>query len=122
MNLCQAISDAKCCSGRLGALYALQATHGEETEELFYDLLRLNSYIRTLQRNEKTFVYKKKVVPLTSVSFCDLIKQKSFLTLRTKTKVVCTKTEIEPCLTEAEICSIIEKTRLLCGVYNCNCN
>jgi hypothetical protein len=76
----------------MGAAWAHKASNGETDDKLFYDFLRLNGYIRTLERNEKTFVRKKKAVPLTTTSFSNLIKQKCFLTLKTNYKVVCTVT------------------------------
>lgn len=106
----------------MGALWAVRATHGEEDDKLYFDLLRLNGYIRTLCRNEKKFVHKKKKVPVTSVPFSHLVKHKSFLTLKENTKIVCEVTEIEPCLPENEVRSIVEKIKIMCPTCDCNCN
>lgn len=122
MNLEQIICEARCCSANIGAKYANAATYGEATEELWWDLLRINAYIRTLERNLPRHIHIKEKVQLKSVDIGALEKIKSFLTLRNKEKVVCKTIEIEPCLSEADLCKIVEHIRLLCATCNCNCN
>jgi hypothetical protein len=124
MKLNAIICEAKCCSAELGRKHAKALSVGEDTPNTFYDLLRINAYIRTLERNKVKHEVKKGVKPITSgsVSFDALEKKDSFLTLPNKEVVVCTKTEIRPCLSDDEICKIVEEIKLLCSTcQNCNC-
>ncbi len=121
-KLHEIICEAKCCSAVLGAKFAKATTYGEMTDQLYWDFMRLNAYIRTLERNETKYIHKKEKKQLQSVSIDVLEKKNSFLTLRHKETVVCTITEISPCLSDSEICQIVEHIRLLCATCNCNCN
>lgn len=124
MNLCDIIKEAKCCSSNLALKFAREATFGNDTDESFYDLMRINAYIRTLERNEKKIIHEKEKIPFENqlVSFSMLKKKNSFLTLELKDKYICVRKEIEPCLTDFEIREIIEQIRLLCSVCNPCCN
>ena len=123
MTICEAIDEAKCCSAIAAEKFAVNATIGQDTDEDKYTLLRLNAYIRMLQRNVPEYKYKKRVVTdlPTSVSFDSLVKQNSFLTLKLNKRVVCEKIQSPSCLSDAEICHTIEQIKLLCSNCNCNC-
>ena len=122
MDVGTIICEAKCCSATFGAKYAKAAKYGEVSEQQYWDYLRLNAYIRTLERNLPEFKYKKEAKLLQNVSLDALEKKNSFLTLQNNVTVVCTKTEISPCLTDSEVCQIVEYIRLLCSTCNCDCN
>jgi hypothetical protein len=124
MNLHDIICEAKCCSGNLALKWTREAVYGNGTEETFYNLLRINFYIRILERNEKKVVYEKEKIPFENqiVSFSMLKKKNSFLTLELKDKHICVRKEVEPCLTDFEISEIIEQVRLLCSICNPCCN
>lgn len=117
------ICKAKGCSAYLGAKYAKAFTYGENTEEMKYELMRLNGYIRTLSRNHETIKYKKEKVKVTSVNIDSLTRKNSSLYLKCDTKTVCTKTVVSPCLSDSEIDRIIEQINTICRECDCcNCN
>lgn len=119
------IEEAKCCSGNLAHKKILAATFGNDDQALSFDFMRINAYIRTLERQKPRFITKEEIVYVTpqKVNFNSLQKNKNSLYLNQKpeAKVVCTKVEITPCLTDSEIKKIIEEIRLLCSTCNCNC-
>jgi hypothetical protein len=123
LDLTKEICEAKCCAVTLGTKYAHAATFGEG-EDLYWDWMRLNMYVRVLERNQTVIKHKKEIVPIEgqTVSFEALLKSKSFLSLKLKQKTVCTHTEIRPCLSDQEICHILEEVQALCQNCNCNCN
>lgn len=124
MDICAIIEEAKTCSGELATKWVKEATFGNDTEETFYDLMRINSYIRILERNRKKVVYEKEKIPFENqlVSFSMLKKKNSFLTLELKDKYICVRKEIEPCLTDFDLRKIVEQIRLLCSTCNSCCN
>lgn len=121
MDLCEAIKDAKACAAKLAAKYSGVKIFGNKNEEMFYDMLRLNTYIRTLERNKPTFKKIKVKKPLegTVVDFSSLKKQNNTLILDSKEEYICTTVEICPCLSDDEICEILEQVKMLCSNYNC---
>lgn len=120
------ISEAKCCAGNLGHRISRTVSFGNEDEILSFDFMRLMMYIRTLERNKTTFITERKVVYETpeKVPLHSLQRNKKTLYLNQKPepRVIYTKIEITPCLTDSEIRSIIEQIRLLCSNCNCECN
>jgi hypothetical protein len=119
------ICEAKCCAGNIAHKYIREATFGNDNKALLFDMMRLNAYVRTLERNiPKITIKKEKVVVLPNqVPFNSLNKNKNVLYLNPKAevKVVCTKVKSTPCLTDSEVQKIIEEIRLLCSTCNCNC-
>lgn len=115
------ICNAKKCSVEMGAKYAHDFKYGELSEELKWNFLKLNGFIRTLLRNQGTIKYKKELGYPTTVSIDSLTKKKSFLYLRCEQRIICTKTKISPCLSDSEINDIVEQIKLLCSSCNCNC-
>lgn len=125
MDICldDIITEAKCCSGNLGHKVIRAAIFGNATDEMWFELMRLNSYIKTLERNKKKYITKKETVTVEpeKVDFNSLHHNEKTLYLKSEQKVICTKVEITPCLTDSDISKIIEEIRLLCSTCNCNC-
>lgn len=119
MNLCSVIDKAKRCAGKITARYAVERTFGNRNEALFYDMLRINAYIRTLERNQVSTRQIKSKKPLegSTVDFSSLKKQNNVLILPTRCEIICTTLEVSPCLSDSEICKIMEQVTLLCS--NC---
>ena len=119
------ICEAKCCSAGIASKYIRAVTFGNDNKALYFDLRRLNTYIKTLQRNKKKIITTKQVVSLSpkKVTLDSLKRNNKTLHLKTEPKEqeICVKTEIMPCLTDSEIQKIIEEIRLLCSTCNCNC-
>lgn len=124
MNIEKVICEARACSAVYGAKHALLSIYGENTDESYWNMLRINMYINVLERNKPQCRITKKKVSIegTKVSLHSLIKNKNYLSLSTDTKVVCTKQEISPCLPDKDLCAIIENVRLMCSDLTCNCN
>lgn len=122
MNLCSIIEEAKCCSANMAHKWVKLATFGNKEDEFYYDYLRLNSYIRTLERNQVEYKEIKVPINIQKVDFSSLRKQNNTLTLdSTQVQFECVKIEIRPCLSDDEISKIVEEIRLLCSSCNCNC-
>jgi len=119
------ICEAKCCSANIAYKYIRAVTFGNYDKALYFDLRRLNTYIKTLERNKVKIVTEKQLVSILpkKVSFDSLEHNNKTLYLKTKTEEqeICVKTEIQPCLTDSEIQKIVEEIRLLCSTCNCNC-
>lgn len=121
MDVCSIIKEAEVCAGKISAQYAVSKTFGNTNEALFYDLLRINTYIRTLERNvpQKREIKSKKPLSGTTVDFSSLKKQNNTLILETEGEVICTTVEVSPCLSESEVCRIAEQVKTMCSVCNC---
>lgn len=116
------ICEAKACSAVMGAKYAHDFKYGEISDQTEWDYRRLNSFIKTLERNKPIIIYVKEVSPVKSADFYSLKKQNSFLSLADTEFVTRTRTEISPCLSDSEIRHIIEQIKLICSICNCKCN
>lgn len=121
MDICEAIEEAKCCSANLAHKYVKAFSVGDDNEELFWNLLRVNAYIRTLERNKGEFKRYAKKVSLDGqqISFSMLKRKNNLLILEASDELVCVTEKIDPCLSDSEISSIIEKIKLLCSSCNC---
>lgn len=121
MDICEAIQEAKCCSANLAHKYVKAFSTGDDNEELFYNLLAVNSYIRTLERNKTEYKrYAKKVsVEGQEISFSMLKRKNNLLILEASDELICVTEKIDPCLPDSDIRSIIEKIKLLCSSCNC---
>lgn len=117
------IQEAKCCSANIAHSYAKKAIYGNETEEDLYTLLRINAYIRTLERNKGTEKHYKEKVSLISgeISISMLKRKNNLLFLDSNDKYICVTKKIDSCLKDSDLRLIIEEIRLLCGKCNCNC-
>jgi hypothetical protein len=116
MNICDCIDDFKSSAGDMAAEYVHAATFGNETPEQFYKLLAVNSMIRTLERQVTGKRIERVKVSLQGqvVSLSSLKSDGNKLFLDTQ-KYKCLTTDIRPCLSESQICSIIEKLELFCN-------
>lgn len=123
MDLSCIIEEAKCCSAHIAHSFAKKAIFGNETEEDYYALLRINAYIRTLERNTGTIKRYKEKVSLNSgeISMSMLKRKNNLLFLDSNDKYVCITKKIDPCLPDSDLRLIIEEIRLLCAQCNCNC-
>jgi hypothetical protein len=111
MCLTDDINDAQVCAAKLAKEYALAASFGNETEEMLFNLVRMNTLIRMMCRNQ----VRKITVPVSSSSIIE--GQKVCISSLTKTNNMlfldltsdpCVTIEIEPCLSDAEICKVVE--------------
>ncbi len=123
MDICTSIEEAKCCAGKLAHKHVKLTSTGDDSEEVYFNLLRLNAYIRTLERNKGEVKKYSKKVPIEGqeISFSMLKRKNNLLFLDSGDELVCVTEKIEPCLSDSDINSIIEKIKLLCSSCNCNC-
>ena len=121
MDFCQDIRDAKKCYAGMATDYSVALTYGRGSEEKFFDLLRLGIYIKTLERNIpiKKKVYENISIQGTTVDFSSLKKQNNNLILDVEPTKTCSIIEVSPCLSDDEICEIIESAKILCCECNC---
>jgi len=122
MNVCKIIEEAKYCAAKMADKYVDAATFGNVTDKLYFDLLTINAYIRTLSRNIPESYFKKEKVVMEGqyVDFSLLKKQNNYLILETKQEYKCTEVSIPKCLSDDDLQAISEQVKLLCN--NCNCN
>lgn len=121
MDFCEDIRDAKKCYGNMAACYASDLIFGRNSDEKFFNLLRLSIYIKTLERNIpiKKKIYEPSSLQGQAVDFSSLKRQNNTLILDTERSINCTVVEINPCLSDDEICSIIERIKILCNECIC---
>lgn len=122
MDVCSVIEEAKSCSAALTKKYADAKVFGNHNDKLFYDLLMINTFIRTLERNQvKRKMIKKPILTDGShVDFSALKRRNNVLILEAKEEFICEEVEISPCLSDPEICHILEQVKVLCSEYS-NC-
>lgn len=123
MDVCQLIEKAKCCFSAMGDKYATELSMGMATNEMFYDMLRMDGYISILSRYEQ-FPQEKVDIPIpSSVSLSSLVSNNNLLSLKTKSGKVCV--DIDPdevnCLTVLDIGCIEEQIMMMCELCKCNC-
>lgn len=120
-ELCNIISNAKCCSAKLAAEYVEKVTYGEDSAQIRYEWLELNTYIKTLERYDAEPT--KTVYEGTELNNGDqaLYNDGKRLYFDLCPKVI----ELCPCavncIKKDELCSIIEKINLRCGNCGCDC-
>ena len=116
LDICADIEEASICYANLAHKYAKAATFGNETDKLLCDLVRLYFYIDIMERNMPAMVYEKVLTPLQGgqVLFSSLTKQNNTLILKDQ-GYYCIQVECRPCLSDEEICSVIEKAKLMCS-------
>ncbi len=119
LNVCKDIEEANTCYANLAHRYAHASIFGNATEKLFFDMARLSFYIKVMERNMPMMVTEKTLVPQqgNKVSFSSLTKQNNNLILEHQ-EYYCTKTECRPCLSDEEICRVVEKAKLFCSTCN----
>lgn len=116
MDISEDISEAKIVAGNVSTAYVNAATFGNETTELYWDMLRANAYVRALECNQEETFQLKSYVPIEGqkVSMASLTKRGNSLFLANQTKqIFCSNTDVEPCLSDEEICEIIELVKVL---------
>lgn len=116
MNICEYINEFKSCAGLMAHSYVRLATYGNETDEQYYKLLAVNAMIKTLERQVTGTRNVKVEFPMQgqTVSFSSLKSSNNILYLDSKTHSKCLTTDIRPCLSEEQVCAIIEKLNLIC--------
>lgn len=119
LNICDDIEELKGGYAIMSAMFATKATYGRSTEALFADLLRLNSYIDTLERNIPTTEHIKSAVSMEGqkIPLSALIKQNNNLILNTEHFSSCSEIESRRCLSDEEICVIVERGKRICNKY-----
>lgn len=105
----------------MAAKYAQLKTFGNETEQDFYNLLAINTLVRTLERNQP--IIKTVKVPVSqegqTVDISSLKKQNNVLILDSKDEFTCEKIEVSPCLSDDELQKIVEHLKSMCSLCNC---
>lgn len=118
MDICAEIDKAKTCASKMAYNYAVKAIYGNVKENDFYKLLLLNNYIKTLQRNVPETEEVREVVKVDKVDFSALIRRNNTLILEAQEHTICVK--VQKCLSDDEICKIVEYVDILCLNSNCN--
>lgn len=120
-DFCEILKEAKCCSVNMAAKWVNEANHGNEDQELFFNYLALNSYIRALCRYDNS--PKVKALTYDSLVYGQevLSDGNNLLILNSAIADECVDPDSVNCLTEDQICKIIEKIKFLCSTCNCNC-
>jgi len=121
MTICDYINRFKCCAGNYAAKVANDAIYGNETPESYFRMLSMSAMIRTLER-QVTGTRTIKVKNSINGQLVDVSSLKSdgnVLYLDSVKTYKCLTTDIRPCLSEQEICAIIEKLSLMCAECNC---
>ena len=120
----QLICEAKCCSVDYAEKHLLNTVFGNSNEEAMLDYETLLMYIDVLERNNPEAHYhtkeKVKIIP-EKIDISSLKKENNTLILDIKEKTVCKTVEIEPCLSDSDICKIKEHIKIMCSSCNCNC-
>lgn len=105
MCICENISSAKCCAVTVAEAYVKAWSLGVNTEAMFNELMQVNNYIEALcnyscecEKENDQKIINKKVLP-------DCEKRIS----------------LKNCLTENEVCNILEQIRLQCDSCECGC-
>lgn len=123
MDLCSDIAEAKLALGNISGKYAKDYTYGNHTEATRTDMLRMQAYIWTMERNAG----RNKALPINAlkslegqkVEFSALKSQGNSLILDVKSYIHDSCVEYRPCLSDSEICQIVELARVLAYKYNC---
>jgi hypothetical protein len=120
LDFCAEIDELKACSGKMAWLYSKKAIFGSGDESVLEDIILLNSIIRTLERNVPKY---KKVTSSYSligqtVPFSALKKQNNTLILESTSGSSVTCVKLESCLSDDEICSVIEAGKRICQKCN----
>lgn len=118
------ICEAKCCAVDYAAGFADLLTFGRDNPEKYYDYLMLMTYIDMLERNYPEYVTVKEKVAIVpqKINFSSLQKENNTLHLNVEERVICTKVQIDPCLSDSDMIKIIEQIKKYCSNCNCNCN
>lgn len=118
------ICEAKCCVSDYAAKVAENKTFGRDDKGHTLDFLTIMMYINVLERNlPETIKLKQKVVTCPKkISFSSLKKENNKLFLDIREKVKCVDVKLDACLSDDDLCKIVEELRVFCGQCECNCN
>jgi len=120
MNFSEDIEVLKAGSAKIAAIYSRKAIYGNAKKSMLFQLLSLNAIIRSLERNVPQYKTVKVVNSLEGsyVPLSSLVSQNNVLILETQSPTTdCVL--IESCLSDEEICKIIEAGLLICNQFNC---
>lgn len=119
MDITCDIEEIERCAGKMAACYSKKAIFGRNTDKDLFDIIRVVSYVKILRRNKVKYRQVTVNSPLPqTVDFSSLVSQNNMLILPASTSSTeCVK--VESCLSEDEICSIIESAKILCSQFNC---
>lgn len=122
MHLDEEIDEAKAGLATITNKYAKASTFGNATEELRYDMLRMFAYIKTLERNcerTKALPINASIPEGTEIPISALKSQGNNLILDTAefTQKFCI--DYRPCLSDSDLCKIVNHVRSLVAKYNC---
>jgi hypothetical protein len=121
MNLESRINNAKCCVAEYAQKYVRKKTYGEDTEEDFSTLSLLNGYVEALSRYDCDSYKKVVVSAVASEGGVVLTDGDAFIQI----DEVCVDRSLflndTNCLSEIQVCSILEQVQLMCNNCNCNC-
>lgn len=119
MDFCKALNNAKGCAANMASQYVTAVSCGEDTDDMFYTLMLLNGYVRTLERYEhnptaiKVFNFAEKGVFLSDKG--------KILSLACTSEKVCLNPDSVNCLKQHDVCFILEQISLLCDDCPCDC-
>lgn len=118
MDLCAYISEFKRASGIMAAHYAVSATFGNTNDEDFYKLLQVRALINTLESNIPRYRKVKKLMQGQFVSLSSLKRENNKLILDSSPHE-CVDIEVRRCLSDSEVCKIVETLQIICNIPNC---
>lgn len=121
MNLKSKIDNAKYCVGQLSSKYVKAVTYGVDTEDLFNSLVLMYGYIKALENYDCHPTKKVNVTTFLTYNDFLLTDNDKSLSLGSTCEVI----DLDPaevnCLTQDEVCVILEQIHLLCDACSCGC-
>lgn len=118
MDLCSHIETFKRASAEMAVAYARKATFGNVTDSDFYQLLSVKALIQTLENNVARYRKVKKVRQGEFVSLSSLKRENNNLILDSSAHE-CVDIEIRRCLSDSEVCKIVENLQIICNTRAC---
>lgn len=121
MTLTAKIDNAKSCVAKFAESYVKAVTFGIDTNDLFYELLLLVSYIEALERYDEHPTQKIKVENVLTYNDVLLVDNNLLLSLGSTCKTVCLNPDDVNCLSKREVCFMLEQISLKCEACICGC-
>lgn len=121
LDISNEICELKVGLGAIGSVYAKSSVFGNNTEYMRYDLMLMGAYIRTLERNsysEKPLAINSNIEGL-KIKYSALKSQGNNLILDVENMKKCACVEYRNCLSDSEVCKIIDMARALSFKYKC---
>lgn len=120
MGFCKEITNAKCCIVSIAEAYVKASTIGANTEGMLNELLLLNSYVEALCRYDCD--PKRKVEKTIFITNNGILLSANNKILSLKSCYTeCVDPDEVNCLTEEEVCFILQQIRLRCDSCECGC-